>query len=313
MEETVSTLFLEITPEVESYIHHTSSANSKPAENVLYNTSLRSSPVVIQRLCDGPEVVVPLHCHDFLEVLYCRQASNVEYLIQTNRYRLQPGDIVLLPPNTPHRAILSKGTTSLFVRDILWFRKDIFQSLNMETPEYFQRNQASSYLIRTSSSKFSYIGNYFQSALDESLTRAFRWNSSVLAYGVLALVDIGRALMDKSSPPVATEPPQLFDRLLRYIEDNLSNKITLEEAAQFFYVSKSTVTRVFQKHTGTSFYRYVTQRRLVAATPLILSGIPLESVGESVGFSDYPTFYRAFKQEYGISPSQFRKEQAQKY
>ena len=35
----------------------------------------------------------------------------------------------------------------------------------------------------------------------------------------------------------------------------------------------------------------------------------LEQVGEQVGFSDYSSFYRAFKQEYGISPRQYRKLQ----
>ena len=57
---------------------------------------------------------------------------------------------------------------------------------------------------------------------------------------------------------------------------------------------------------GISFYRCVTQRRLIAAKKLIEADISLESTAEQVGFSDYSTFYRAFKQEYGISPRQYR-------
>ena len=60
---------------------------------------------------------------------------------------------------------------------------------------------------------------------------------------------------------------------------------------------------------GVSFYRCVTQRRLIAAKALILDGHPLENVGQQVGFSDYSSFYRAFKQEYGIPPRQYRKLQ----
>ena len=56
-----------------------------------------------------------------------------------------------------------------------------------------------------------------------------------------------------------------------------------------------------------SFYRYVTQRRVIAAKVLILNGEPLESIGEQVGFVDYSTFYRAFRQAFSISPMQFKK------
>ena len=57
---------------------------------------------------------------------------------------------------------------------------------------------------------------------------------------------------------------------------------------------------------GVSFYRCVTQRRLIAAKALITEGNPLEQVAEMTGFGDYSAFYRAFKQEYGISPRQYR-------
>ncbi len=62
---------------------------------------------------------------------------------------------------------------------------------------------------------------------------------------------------------------------------------------------------------GISFYQYVTQRRLVAAKNLILQNIPMEIVAGKVGFSDYSSFYRAFKSEYGISPRQFREHQGE--
>ena len=69
----------------------------------------------------------------------------------------------------------------------------------------------------------------------------------------------------------------------------------------------STVSHLFRQKLGVSFYRYVTQRRLIAAKTLIEQGQPLEAVASQTGFLDYSGFYRAFKQEFCISPRQYRK------
>ena len=55
-----------------------------------------------------------------------------------------------------------------------------------------------------------------------------------------------------------------------------------------------------------SLHRYVTQRRLIAGKTLIEKGGALEQVALQTGFRDYSGFYRAFKQEFGISPRQYR-------
>ena len=100
--------------------------------------------------------------------------------------------------------------------------------------------------------------------------------------------------------------PYLLDRALAYIEDHLAEKITLGDIAKHCWVSQSTITQTFRNKLGLSFYRCVTQARLIAAKRLIEGDQSLESIAEAVGFMDYSAFYRAFKQEFGISPRQYR-------
>ena len=90
---------------------------------------------------------------------------------------------------------------------------------------------------------------------------------------------------------------------------NLSTDLSLDNTAKMFYISKSTISNTFRKEMGISFYRYVTQRRLVASKNMILENTQLETIANQVGFSDYSSFYRTFKSEYGISPRQFRDQQ----
>jgi AraC-like DNA-binding protein len=59
---------------------------------------------------------------------------------------------------------------------------------------------------------------------------------------------------------------------------------------------------------GISVYRYIMIKRLLMARQLLAAGEPAGQVCANCGFSDYTSFYRAFKTEYGISPGAFSTE-----
>ena len=101
----------------------------------------------------------------------------------------------------------------------------------------------------------------------------------------------------------------LLEQITAYVEANLAQKITLQMIAGQFHVSVSTITQLFRKKEKTTFHHFVTSKRMEKARDLILQGQPLESVGKAIGYQDHSTFYRAFRQEYGICPRQYRKLQ----
>ena len=121
------------------------------------------------------------------------------------------------------------------------------------------------------------------------------------------------------SPPdktVQTEPERqasaqgkkhLLEQISVFVEEHLTEKVTLEMIANQFSVSVSTVTQLFQKKSKTTFHHFVTGKRMEKAKFLILQGLPLESIGREVGYRDHSTFYRAFRQTFGISPREYRK------
>ena len=88
--------------------------------------------------------------------------------------------------------------------------------------------------------------------------------------------------MDQSAAPLPPEKAELLDQVMAYVEQHLAERITLAEVARQFYVSESTITQAFRKRMDVSFYRCVTQRRLIAAKALIERGILLEAVAEQV-------------------------------
>ena len=92
---------------------------------------------------------------------------------------------------------------------------------------------------------------------------------------------------------------------LAYINENLSQTITLEQLAARFYVSKYHLSHAFSREMGVSVYRYILLRRLLLARQLMAAGESAGGACRACGFTDYTSFYRAFKSEYGISPREF--------
>lgn len=252
---------------------------------------------------------VSLHSHTFYEILYCRNTCGAEYLVASNRYRLQKGDIILIPPGISHRPLLPDTMTEPYKRDVLWLSTDFLGMIKSTFPEDDLYRINDSHLIRTAGTHWEFLGEKFRQGVVEAETRKAGWEVALVANTMQLIVMLRRAIEERTAKEMKAEKPELLDRVMAYIEAHLSEKITLSDIAKNFYVSESTVSQLFRKKMGVSFYRCVTQRRLISAKNLILEGMILEQVAQMTGFSDYSTFYRAFKGEYGISPRQFRNQQ----
>lgn len=242
------------------------------------------------------------HTHHFYELLFVRN-GNPQYRIGTERFRLEPGDLVLIPPGVNHLPLFSGTDAESYQRYVLWLSKQYANSLLSLFPEGgFQRYG----LLRNQGPSRHFVENYFLKGLQESQQQKPGWIAMLHSNTLELMVHLYRAFLDTQSIQPPSEKPQLLDQILDYIEDHLASKITLADTSRHFYVSESTVSTLFRRELGISFYRCVTQRRLIAAKKQILEGMILEEVAQQVGFGDYSSFYRAFKAEYGISPRQLR-------
>lgn len=248
---------------------------------------------------------ISLHSHDFYELLYCCNSCDVEYLVGAERYRLRKGDIILVPPGISHRPLLPEHMTQPYKRIVLWLSTEFVEGLIRTFPAAFDSLQRYPVLLRTADTQWEFLGSLFTSGLQAAESGDPEWQMLLVGNTMILLAQIRRAFLDRGHA-LQAEKPELLDRVMAYIEANLSQKITLADVARQFFVSESTISQTFRKKMGVSFYRCVTQRRLITAKQQILAGHSLEAVSEETGFKDYSTFYRAFKQEFGISPRQYR-------
>lgn len=86
---------------------------------------------------------------------------------------------------------------------------------------------------------------------------------------------------------------------------------TLPELAALCNMSRATFIRQFQQRLGRSAADLLTDIRMtLAANALRRSPASTETIGDGVGYQSHAAFQRAFKQHIGMTPAQYRRQNA---
>lgn len=272
----------------------------------LYSGELEPDLVRVHQETDTGIRSVPLHSHPFLELSFVRRGGKMDYRIGAEIYQIYPGDVLFIPPEVPHGSVFREVSQEGTTRDVVWVSKHFLSRMSQLRPNAWFYASADFHVFRTAGTRWEWLGELFEKGVREGQERQFGWESLMVGNTMVLLSQLSRALLDASVLILKEEKSELLFRVMDYMENHLSEKLTLELMAAEFDVSKSTLTQMFRKKLDVSFYAYLTQRRLTAAKGLIARGIPLEQVGKQVGFKEHSAFYRAFKQEFGISPREYR-------
>lgn len=251
---------------------------------------------------------VEVHHHDFYEVYYLLKGE-VEYWVDGHILRMQAGDLLLISPLELHRPIVNPDSP-VYERIVLWMNKDFLEGLSsghMSFNRCFDTNQPNhTHLIHPAAGERSALTARLSELVREYYSREV--GSDLCAYGIFLqfMVQLNRmAQQEKRQPEETQKLSDVVEKVLTYIGEHLSEPLTLERIAEQFFISKYYLSHAFSKEVGVSVYRYILLRRLMMARQLLQAGEPAGQVCRSCGFSDYTSFYRAFKSEYGISPREF--------
>lgn len=247
---------------------------------------------------------VEVHHHDFYEV-YFLLGGEVAYWVDGRIIRLTPGDLLFINPMELHRPITNPDNP-VCERFVLWVNKEYLQSLS--TPQVSLNScfdttlPNHSHLIRPAKAERAVLMARMGELVRESYSKDF--GSSLSAQGIFLqlMVQLNRLARGTKSQQEGEELSPLVQNAMNYIGENLNSALSLEEIAGSLFVSKYHLSHAFSREVGVSVYRYIMLRRLMVARQQLVAGEPAGQVCRNCGFSDYTSFYRAFKSEYGISP-----------
>ncbi len=252
---------------------------------------------------------VDLHTHDYYE-FYFYMEGDVEFEIGDRRQALKSGDFVIVPPQTPHRAFVVDAALP-YRRFVFWISTEYAGQLAERFPDF-------AYLLRyMDSERHRYIFHNdpvsFNAVLSKAIALLEEIHGSHFGRGAVIEIRVEDLLMllcrtvhDKVNPTVNKASLPLYEQVMAYIDENPEQDITLDSLAERFYVSKYHIAHSFKEKLGISVHQYLIKKRLAACRDAILMNEKISEVCLAYGFKDYPSFFKAFRKEYGMSPKEYR-------
>ena len=247
------------------------------------------------------------HSHDYYE-LYFFEEGAVTMVIGEKPYALQSGDVIVIPPGIDHRVLLTDPEKP-YRRFVLWLTPAYLIALEKRSPDY-------GYLLRRSADQDRYVYRFDLPTFNALRTRLFTLLDEIHADRFaretaidLSISDLllylGRTVYEQEQRRDRKEQLSRYEAITQYVDEHLDEHLSLDTLARQFYLSKYYLVHLFRENTGLSVHQYILKKRLAACCDAMRGGAAVGEVCRQWGFGDYSAFYRAFRKEYGMSPSAY--------
>ena len=247
------------------------------------------------------------HYHTFHKLIVFLSGAS-SYGIEGKSYPLEPGDVVLVGQGCIHRPEAEPGEAH--ERIIVYISPDFLRRCSRpdcQLEEIFeQAKQDFRFVVRLAR------GSRELTRLLTELERAQTedgYGQAILTETLLLQVLIGlRRQMQQTDLRYAEAAvrDEKIAAILQYLSQNLESDISIDDLAAHFYISKYHMMRRFRAETGYTIHAYLVGKRLILARELIAGGMPVLEACYACGFRDYSAFSRAYRRQYGQTPSTAR-------
>ena len=243
---------------------------------------------------------IEFHAHDFLE-LYLFLDGSVTYYIEDQVYDLCPGDLLIIPPGRMHRPVIANERAA-YERMVLWVELDYIARIDSAAGELqaaLRGIGANGYRVPLRGDDLIFAASLFRRIV--KMERGGVFTSSAIR---LYLKDAFEAysLVEKEARGEAAVIPQV----IRHLTEHFREPLRLDDLAARLFISKSYLNRHFKAYTNATVYAYLMALRITHARRMLREGATAAEAGRECGFSDYSTFYKAFKAQTGITPQEFK-------
>lgn len=248
----------------------------------------------------------PIHCHPEYEINVVMKTSGTRVVGDSEEY-FGDLDIVMTGPYVPHvwksEYVTNHVITIQFSRDLLNYQmisKRLFAPMRQ--------------MLMDSMQGLQFYGADAERIKDEiiELTRMQGFQTATKFLNILnSLAHASRrklvSNMYESEILISQSKSRRISKACKYIEENISRKISLSEVAKLVNMSDSAFSHFFKKKTGISFITYLNNMRVAKACDLLAStSLSASEICYDCGFNNKSNFIRIFTKRKNMTPIEYR-------
>ena len=249
----------------------------------------------------------PIHWHNSIEIIYVLQ-GNIKISIDTDNFELYENELEIINVDESH-SIYSDNDNRLLIfhidpnflskyyKDIknLYFYTNTSDEGAQDGLEYDTFRKLLSELLYEFVQQLENYDEEIENILIDLLFHLIN-NFHYLIYEQTDLKD-NKEQLDR------------YHRISKYIYNNYSNNITLQEIAKKEFLSPHYLSHEIKNATGSSFTSLLNLTRVEESVKLLLnSDMSISEICSEVGFSHTRYLNKHFKHYYGCTPLQFRRK-----
>ncbi len=231
------------------------------------------------------------HMHNGYELLFFMR-GRCDYIIEDHIYKLRERDLLFIKATKFHQ--LKVNSSETYERISIHCNQAILPPNLLKHLDGFD----DIYHLKKDS-PLVFLFNYLLSAEYEQKVPYADMLNLIKASIDIILTHLKN--LTNHDAPIHTEN-SLFSKILSFINQNLSNKITVEDLSRTFFVSISWIQHTFQNQLGITLKNYIDNKKMLSAQTMLNNGISPVKVAEALNYENYSTFYRTYIRNIGNIP-----------
>lgn len=259
-----------------------------------------------------------MHMQEFYEINIITKGKGIHF-IEDNYIEAKVGNIFIIPPNVTHGYI---GGGGFDVFHILISDKFIQKNINdlQQFPNFYTLFNIEPLIRGATKTPLHLSLNEVQLLkINELLDKLIEFEDPNSQYSSIKRSNYTMILLvylfeiyNENNNYIKNEEIKndiSFMKVLSYIHENFSKKISIDELSEMSILSRSSFIKKFNKICKMTPLQYITKIRIEASKNMLLNtNYSLSSIANKTGFYDTSHFIHCFQKETMLTPSQYRKE-----
>jgi AraC-like DNA-binding protein len=270
--------------------------------NQLYYGQARHPRQINQRLV-RPEYIKYTNLRHLMPEICCVLGGKLGMRWGENYYRFLPGDYCLLPRMVYHYETYAQRDQPY---EVIWFGFTSMTRVWVARIRYQDQAYSRTYSVHFKI-KPSYLDPFIHLDPAFAADPALKAGIKPLFGYLLNKIKKGNYFSHLVEEPSLKWRTKSLLQAKQYIDDHLTDKLTLKSISQQIRITPTYLATLFRKEFGDSVFEYIITNRMQKAVSLLeTTDLTITEIAHQLQYNDIYYFSRLYKKHFGISPKEFR-------